>query len=56
VESNNNETRSYIGVTKNTFKERWNAHNYYHRHIRERHRTTLANYVWSLKEKKIYSI
>ena len=45
--------RSYIGVTKNTFKERWNAHNYYHRHIEERNRTTLANYIWSLKERSI---
>ena len=52
VESNF-ETKSYIGVTKNTFKERWNGHNYNARHISERTRTTLANHVWSLKERSI---
>ena len=52
VESNS-ESKAYIGVTKNSFKERWNAHQHYHRHIEERHRTTLANYIWSLKERNI---
>ena len=46
-------TKQYIGVTKNSFKERWNGHNYDARHIQERHRTTLANYVWTLTEQNI---
>ena len=50
---NNMESRSYIGVTKNTFKKRWNGHNYNHRHSEERNRTTLANYIWSLKDRNI---
>ena len=49
----NSETREYIGVTKNTFKERWDGHNFDANHIDYRHRTTLANYIWSLKERNI---
>ena len=50
---NNFESRSYIGDTKTTFKKRWDGHNYNARHIGERHRTTLADYIWSLKERNI---
>ena len=46
-------TREYIGVTKNTFKERWDGHNFDANHIDYRTRTTLANYIWSLKERNI---
>ena len=51
--SSNLGTKEYIGVTKNTFKERWDGHNFDARHIEFRHRTTLANYIWSLKERNI---
>ena len=51
--SSNLGTREYIGVTKNTFKERWDGHNFDARHIEYRTRTTLANYIWSLKERNI---
>ena len=51
--SSNVETKEYIGVTKNSFKERWDGHNFDARHINYRHRTTLANYIWSLKERNI---
>ena len=46
-------TREYIGVTKNTFKERWDGHNFDARHIGSRHRTTLANHIWTLKENNV---
>ena len=46
-------SKEYIGVTKNTFKERWNHHQHYHRHIGERTKTTLANHIWSLKERNV---
>ena len=48
-----NEIREYIGFTRNTFKIRWNAHNTDSRYISKRNNTTLANYVWSLKENNI---
>ena len=43
-------SREYIGATKNTFKIRWNAHNSDARYISNRHNTSLANYIWTLKE------
>ena len=49
----NSGSRGYIGVTKNSFKSRWNGHNSDARHIENRHSTTLANHVWSLKEQNI---
>ena len=52
VETNSG-SKEYIGVTKNTFKERWNHHQHYHRHIGERTKTTLANHIWSLKERNV---
>ena len=42
--------KEYIGCTGNTFKQRWNGHNSDFRHIGNRHSTSLANYIWSLKE------
>ena len=48
-----NEVREYIGSTKNSFKVRWNAHNLDARFISKRTKTTLADYIWSLKEKNI---
>ena len=48
-----NEVREYIGSTKNSFKVRWNAHNSDARYISKRTKTTLADYIWSLKEKNI---
>ena len=46
-------TKENIGVTKNTFKELWDGHNFATRHVEYRHRTTFANYIWSLKEGNI---
>ena len=48
--SSNLGTKEYIGVTKNTFKERWDGHNFDARHIEFRHITTLANLVFEGKK------
>ena len=42
-----------IGVTKNTFKERWDGHNFDAQHIGSRHWTTLANHILASKENNI---
>jgi hypothetical protein len=41
---------SYIGLTENTFKTRFNGHNNSFRHSNKRNATTLSNYIWSLKD------
>ena len=50
------ETQNYVGLTANTFKERYSGHltNFNNEHSKG---TTLSTYIWKLKnESKIYNI
>ena len=49
----NNKQETYIGLTDNTFKTRYNGHNSSFRHKSKQNATTLSQYVWSLKEEGI---
>ena len=46
----NNKTEFYTGIAGNSFKERWGGHNSSLRHSDQRHKTTLSNHVWDLKD------
>ena len=49
--------RYYYGLSEPPFKQRYNGHNYTFRHSSERSKTTLAGYIWELKDEEIdYSI
>ena len=51
------EEESYIGLTDNTFKTRYNGHTSSFRNEQYRNATTLSNYIWTLKDKNInYSL
>ena len=53
----NNKEESYIGLTDNTFKTRYNGHTSSFRNEQYRNTTTLSNYIWTLKDKNInYSL
>ena len=41
----------YIGLTENTFKERWNQHKNSFKHENKANSTELSKYVWELKKK-----
>ena len=41
------------GLTKNTFKSRWDGHNFDIRHSEKRTATTLSKYVWYLKDNNV---
>ena len=47
---NNQSTRIYYGMTQNTFKERVSDHNTSFRYERYRNKSSLATYVWKLKD------
>ena len=46
-------TETYIGLTENTFKIRYNAHTNSFRHSNKRNATTLSNHIWTLKDENI---
>ena len=52
VKSDFNE-KSYVGLTGNTFKDRYNSHQYSFRHKSCRKSTELSKYIWDLKDKGI---
>ena len=53
----NNKDETYIGLTDNTFKTRYNGHTNSFRHHNYRKSTALSNYIWMLEDKKIsYSL
>ena len=53
----NNKEESYIGLTDNTFKTRYNGHTSSFRKEQYRNATTLSNYIWTLKDKNMnYSL
>ena len=45
----NDPGRFYVGLTGNTFKERWNSHNYTMNHEESTNHTQLSNHFWDLK-------
>ena len=45
------EEARYIGLTENTFKTRWNQHNFTFRHEDKANSTELSKYVWSLQKR-----
>ena len=47
------EVQQYVGLTANTFKKRFAAHKQSSDKPEERTKTTLAGYIWHLKDKKI---
>ena len=49
----NNQQKTYIGLTENTFKTRYTDHTASFRHQQKRHSTALSNYIWTLKEQQI---
>ena len=53
VTSSNNKEESYIGLTDNSFKTRYNGHNSSFRNHSKRNATTLSSHIWSLKDNNI---
>ena len=52
-----NKDNTYIGLTDNSFKTRYNGHVNSFKHSSKRNSTTLSQHIWSLKDKAIqYSI
>ena len=47
-----NDSKIYIGLTGNTFKERFNSHQKSFRQVKYEKETELSKYVWQLKKKK----
>ena len=45
-----NETETYIGLTENTFKVRYNNHTSSFRNANKKHATELNKYIWQLKD------
>ena len=44
---------TYIGLTKNEFKERFNVHKSTFKNVSKRYSTKLSKHVWNLKDKNI---
>ena len=44
---------TYTGMTKNTFKSRWDAHNSDARHRANSTHTTLSKHIWYLKDNNV---
>ena len=42
-------TKEYIGLTANTFKERYNNHKSSFKNANKAHSTSLSSYIWELK-------
>ena len=51
VKNNKNEdTKIYIGLSENSFKERYRNHTKSFRHDKYKNETVLSKYIWDLKE------
>ena len=44
--------KTYIGLTKNSFKERFNGHKTTFKNASKRNSTELSKYIWSLKDQQ----
>ena len=49
VTKDDGKKENYIGLTANTFKERWDGHKSSFRHEDKASKTTLSQYIWKLK-------
>ena len=49
IVSTEKEHKEYIGLTANTFKQRYTAHKASFKHQNQAHHTALSNYIWNLK-------
>jgi hypothetical protein len=49
----NQREETYVGLTENTFKSRFNGHTSSFRNEEHRKATTLSEYIWKLKDKNI---
>ena len=45
--------QTYVGLTENTFKNRYANHKHSFNNIQKGHSTELSNYIWTLKDKNI---
>jgi len=45
-------TKQYIGLTSNTFKERFTGHKASFTHRKNAHKTTLSSHIWELKDEQ----
>ena len=52
ITRNDNKTETYIGLTENSFKTRYNEHKSNFKIEKKKHSTSLSEYVWKLKEEK----
>jgi hypothetical protein len=48
-----NSTETYIGLTENTFKNRYNNHTASFRHNKLKNSTELSKHIWQLKDQNI---
>ena len=53
VTTDDNEERTYVGSTANTFKERYGGHKSSFKNENKRKSTTLSEYIWRKKDKNI---
>jgi hypothetical protein len=53
VSSDDGAIKHYIGLTENTFKERYYGHTKSFRNRDYEHETSLSTYIWKLKDKNI---
>ncbi len=48
--TNDNKQETYVGLTENTFKTRYTAHNSSFRNVGQKNATALSQHVWSLDD------
>ena len=53
VKDENSNSKTYTGLTSNTFKMRYYGHRQSFEKEKLQHSTTLSSYIWDLKEKNI---
>ena len=53
VNAPNSDSKHYIGLTANSFKQRWYGHNHTFRNEEKKKSTELSNYVWELQSRDI---
>ena len=53
VNNNNITVQTYTGLTKDTFKKRYNGHKSSFNHRKHEHKTTLSAHIWKLRDQGI---
>ena len=51
--NDNKPDQTYVGLTSNAFKTRFNNHKNSFKYRRKKHSTELSNYVWDLKDNNV---